>query len=269
MKRKLLQLAAAFLLTATLILSCSKGESELCPPDRSASAQIAPPEPDGTKVTTEDGTRLTITGWAAGDKVTLVKVVGTSDVITSEFTCVDAAAGLFSGPLPDGVASVSEFSIAVHNGGNFKNQGGELLFSTKYRISEKVEDMIVMYAIKDGSGKYTMKIANNILKITNNSGAPVTSALKASIGAMCVYIVPMFSADESNIYSSGGGNVGSFANASFVIPTGVSYVCLPSSEGSYKGHKFGLCKSSDSLSGASVASLRSIPTRGNIFNLTI
>jgi len=268
MKHTLIYLALLTILTAPVLSSCRKLDTDKPVADKFASVQIAPPSSVDTKVTYTDGTRLSITGWALGDKVTMIKIVNTSTFITSEFICTDVASGTFRGPLPEGMAEVDEFTIAVHNGANFKIIGGEVTYTSGKRISTDLKDMIVMFSHKDGNGKYAMNVVNNIMQITNNTGASISASLKANSAAMYVYIVPAFSCDDTK-YSPGKSNMGSFANASFDIPTGISYVSLPSSEGDYAGHKFGIGRSSDSVDKASIAACKSIPTIGTIFRLTV
>lgn len=272
MKKNWKKIAALLMLVAALFLTSCEKEEKGGSASGLATITIAPPAVADTKVATSDGsTKLSITGWELGDKVTMVKIVDASTIKTSEFTCTDAAAGTFKGSLPAGVAAVTEFSIAVYNGTDFEVTGGEVFYRATKRISTDVTDVIVMLALKDGSGNYSMQVVNNILKLTNYTGAAITAAVKGNQSAMYVYTVTAFSCNQTNKYSPGKSNAGSFADAKFEIPVGISYVSLPSSEGDFSSHKFGLCNSSDNAtsSQSSIASLKTLSSTGNIYRLNI
>jgi len=235
-----------------------------------ATVQIEPSTAADTRLSTsDDGTKLKITAWSLRDTVTMVKIVGGQDPVTASFICTDTVSGTFCGILPPGVDDVDEFGFAVYNGSDFRDYGSDFLYRAKKQISTDPQGSIVMIATKDGNGCYKMNVVNNILKITNNTSSSIEGAIKAKSSAMCIYSIPYYSSNETLKYSPGTSNRGSFANAKFVIPVGTSYISMPSSQGDYNNHTFGICSSSDPVGNASLAPFKSLPSTGKIYTYVI
>jgi len=216
MKKYLMSLAALMMwMTAAVMTSCSNDLDEVAPAKEGnvVTITIAPPtqEPD-TRVTV--GNDLKITGWELGDKVKLYYFkLGFEEQLPVlnggiEFTCINANAGTFSGILPEGKV-LSDYNLAVYGATATTEQGDERIFLIPTtRSSAALKDVVMMAAISTG-GNYTMKIVNNVLKVTSCVPAEWTVAWfgKSAYGGKTGYFEPsvvLASADEDEPPYFGG-----------------------------------------------------------------
>jgi len=217
MKKYLMSLAALMMwMTAAVMTSCSNDLDEVAPAKEGnvVTITIAPPtqEPD-TRVTV--GNDLKITGWELGDKVKLYYFkLGFEDqslVLDGgiEFTCNNASASTFSGILPEG-KELSNYNLAVYGATATTEQGEneEIFLIPTTRSSAALKDVVMMAAISTG-GNYTMKIVNNVLKVTSIVPEEWTVAWygKSAYSGKTGYFEPsvvLASADEGETFYFGG-----------------------------------------------------------------
>lgn len=196
MKKTILSLAALMLMAAPVMTSCSNDLDEVAPAEETkgnvVTLTIALPDDEPATRVAVDGSTLKITGWENGDVVTLYKanpgqmsdydreiwedvpasLDGEGVVFTYSSTIQE-----FSGTLPTG-KTLADYNLAVY-GGTAENmagdQGGININPTTW-CSTDLKDVVMMGAIKDSEGNFTMKVINNVMKIDNQSGADVTVA---------------------------------------------------------------------------------------------
>lgn len=178
------------LMAAPMMTSCSNDLDEVAPVEEAkgnvVTLTIALPEDEPTTRVAVDGSTFKITGWENDDVVTLYKyelVPGDREekLEVSEgvvFTYSNTI-GEFSGTLPTG-ETIDDYNLAIFGGTaeNYDDHSGTTgikIIPTTW-CSTELKNVVMMGAIKDNEGKFTMQVINNVMKIENQSGEDVTVA---------------------------------------------------------------------------------------------
>lgn len=181
MKKTNLSLAALILMAAPIVSSCNKELREVAPVEKNVvTITIAAPVADETRVETDGDFK--ITGWTLEDEVVLYKTAGRdAETLGIEgegvsFKCTDAAEGTFTGELESG-DKLDDYNLAAFGATVTVDQtiGGYCLVPETIS-SASLKDVVMMAAWNEGNNTYTMKVVNNVMRITNGGSSDVEVA---------------------------------------------------------------------------------------------
>lgn len=200
---------------------------------RVVTIQITLPKQD-TRVVLNDSFR--ITGWKAGDKVSLYKLdvqeVNYHASLAGPyiFECKDPDNGWFE-CTDENTPDPTELNYAVYQGIMSTDGGPQIVFYPLHHYSDNIEDVIMMAAQKDDDGKYHMNLYGSILKVNNQLSSAIDVATTAPFvwnGHLLGvdYSLPSFSKSTNphEGYEAWPVKSAKFSTNKFSLTQGISYV---------------------------------------------
>lgn len=289
MKKTIWSLAALMLMAAPMMTSCSNDLDEVAPVEEAkgnvVTLTIALPEDEPTTRVAVNNS-LKITGWENGDVVTLYKYNLVPGRHEEEYTfqvsegvvfTYSNTIGEFSGTLPTG-KTIDDYNLAIFGGTaeNYDDHGGTtgIKINPTTWCSTELKNVVMMSAIKDNEGKFTMQVINNVMKIENQSGEDVTVAWYGYDWGPEInhFIEPasmLFLNYDGTIYWGGlrwnYRDLGWANSPQFTLQNeAVNYVNFPLIDGYENNDKIGLYKSDETA----VVTMKGISGRVNGFGWT-